>query len=101
MTEWPRAYHPVRPDGTVDTSRTVELYVHTVENTVQVAAWCGGEIAIVNGGPVVVVGGTKRAVERLCGLGDFAARDGDRWWAERADGLYQRLQPAQGGATPR
>lgn len=94
MPDWPRAFHPVDADGEPDTATVVELFQHTALNTADVALWCGGETAMVNGGPVVVVGGTRRAVDRLCGLGDYAARDGDRWWAEPADGLYQRYRPA-------
>lgn len=94
MADWPRPYHPVTADNQVDTTVTVELYQHTVATTQSLREWCGGEVAYVNGGPVVIVGGTRRAADRLCGLGDYAARDGDRWWAETADGLYQRFRPA-------
>lgn len=96
MSDWPRPYHPVTNDGEVDTDVTVELYQHTATNTDQLVEWCGGERAFVNGGPVVLVGGSRRAVDRLCGLGDYAVRDGDRWWAEPADGLYQRFRPVDG-----
>lgn len=96
MPDWPRPCHPVALNGDPDPTVTVELYQHTALNTADLAAWCGGEIALVNGGPVVIVGGTRRAADRLCGLGDYAVRDGDRWWAESADGLYQRYQPVEG-----
>lgn len=68
----------------------VDVYQHTPLTTDAVAEWCGGDRTVVNGGPVVVVGGTRKAVDRLCGLGDFAVRDGDRFWSEPADGFYQR-----------
>lgn len=93
MGDWPRLYHPVGPDNEPTTDVTVELYVHTVATTQSLREWCGGEVAFVNGGPVVIVGGTRRAADRLCGLGDYTVRDGDRWWAETADGLYQRYRP--------
>lgn len=96
MGDWPRPYHPVLPDHTLDTSRVVDLYVHMVSNTQSLAQWCGGEVAFVSGGPVVVVPGDRPAVERMCGLGDFVARDGDQWHTEVADGLYQRYRPAGG-----
>jgi hypothetical protein len=93
MPDWPRPYHPINADGDPDTDTVVELFQHTVATTDELTAWCGGETAFVNGGPVVIVGGTRRAVDRLCGLGDYAVRDGDRWWATPADGLYQRYRP--------
>ena len=94
MADWPRDYHPVTADNDLDTSTVVELYQHTVATTLSLAEWCGGEVAHINGGPVVIVGGTRRAADRLCGRGDYAVRDGDRWWSETADGLYQRFRPA-------
>lgn len=94
MSDWPRRYHPVKGSGELDTATVVELYQHTVATTLALAHWAGGEVAFVNGGPIVIVGGTRRAADRLCGLGDYAVRDGDRWWAEPADGLYQRFRPA-------
>lgn len=94
MSDWPRDYHPVTAGGDLDTATVVELYQHTVATTEGLADWCGGEVGFVNGGPVVIVGGNRRAADRLCGLGDFAIRDGDHWWAEAADGMYQRFRPA-------
>ncbi len=87
MADWPRFMVNTVGDP-------VEAFQHTPLNTAELVEWAGGETTTVNGGPVVVVGGTRRAVERLCGLGDFAVRDGDRFWAEPADGFYQRYQPA-------
>lgn len=71
-----------------------EVVQHTPLNTAELAAWSGGDIGFANGGPVVVVGGTRKAVDRLVGLGDYAVRDGDRFWAEPAAGFGQRYQPA-------
>jgi hypothetical protein len=72
----------------------VEVMQHNPLNTAEFAAWSGGDIGFVNGGPIVVVGGTRKAVDRLVGLGDYAVRDGDRFWAESADGFGRRYQPA-------
>ena len=88
MADWPR---PMRPTAGGD---PVEVFQHTPLTTDQLTTWTGGEVAFVNGGPVVVVGGTRKAVDRLVGLGDFAVRDGDRFWAESADGFSQRYIPA-------
>lgn len=82
----------MRPVGSAGDA--VEVVQHTPLNTSEVATWAGGEVGFVNGGPVVVVGGTRKAVDRLVGLGDFAVRDGDRFWAEPADGFTQRFIPA-------
>lgn len=92
MGDWPRRMQPVA-DGE-PTGDPVETYQHTPLTTAELATWSGGDIGFVNGGPVVVVGGTRRAAARLVGLGDFAVRDGDRFWAETADGFYQRFTPA-------
>lgn len=73
---------------------SVEVVQHNPLNTEQLAMWAGGDVAFINGGPVVVVGGTRKAVDRLVGLGDYAVRDGDRFWAELADGFTQRFIPA-------
>lgn len=72
----------------------LEVVQHNPLNTDQLAMWAGGDVALVNGGPVVVLGGTRKAVDRLVGLGDYAVRDGDRFWAESADGFTQRFIPA-------
>jgi len=86
MADWPR------PMQTIPGGDEVEVFQHTPLNTDQLTAWTGGDVGFVNGGPVVVVGGTRKAVDRLVGLGDFAVRDGDRFWAEPADGFGQRYQ---------
>lgn len=91
MTDWPRTMQPVT--GGEPTGDPVEAYQHTPLTTDELTAWCGGDRGFVNGGPVVVVGGTRRAVDRLVGLGDYAMRDGDRFWSEPADGFGQRYQP--------
>lgn len=91
MADWPRRMQP--HTGGEPTGDMVEVFVHTPLNTADVVVWAGGDRGFVNGGPVVVVGGTRKAVDRLVGLGDFAVRDGDRFWAEPADGFGQRYQP--------
>jgi hypothetical protein len=91
MPDWPRSMQPATDGEPV--GDPVEVFQHNALNTDELVVWAGGDRGFVNGGPVVVVGGTRRAVDRLVGLGDYAVRDGDRFWAETADGFSQRYQP--------
>lgn len=94
MDEWPRPFHPVA-DGEPDTDVTVEVFLHRPDLTDQLLAWAGGDAAdvlLINGGPTILLPGTRRAADRLVGLGDYAVKEpGHSVKAEQADGFSQRF----------
>lgn len=92
---WPAHFHPVNDDGEPDATRTVEVNQLRPDRVADFLAWSDGTELLLNGGPVVLLPGTRPAAQRLVGLGDFAVRDGDTVRAEPADGFYQRFQPVE------
>lgn len=75
--EWPRAYNPYDDNSEVDTSQTVWIYPHIAGQTEALAEWAGSEQTLfVNGGPVVVLPGSRPIPERLVGLDQVAVSDG-------------------------
>lgn len=57
--------------------------------------WSGGDVVgVLNGGPLVLLPGTRPAAQRMVGLGDFAVKAGESWRGYRADGFYQQFTPA-------
>jgi hypothetical protein len=97
VPDWPRTFLPLDDDGQADDRQPVELFQHRPDTTDDLAAWCDGQTILVNGGPVVLLPGT-RADRQIVGLGDYALRtDGGRYRVEYADGLATRYTPAQGG----
>lgn len=99
VSSWPHPFHPAEVDATgavvADEAVTVEVFQHRPDLTDQLVAWSGGELLVVNGGPVVLLPGSRRAAQRLVGLGDYAVRDGDTVTAEEAAGFYQRFVAAE------
>lgn len=94
MAEWPRPFHPVI-DGEVDLGVTVEVYQHLPGQTAEFVADTDGDELFLNGGPVVLLPGTRKAADRLVGLGDYAAKTGSSWRAEPADGFFARYLRAE------
>lgn len=99
MDEWPRLFHPV-DDGVADAGVTVEVFQHQPGRTDALLAWAGGDapdVLLINGGPAVLLPGTRRAADRLVGLGDYAVREpGHSVKAEQADGFSQRFGAVEG-----
>lgn len=98
MDEWPRPFHPVN-DGETDTGVVVEVFLHRPDLTNQLLVWAGGhadDVLLINGGPTVLLPGTRRASDRLVGLGDFAVKEpGHSVKAEQADGFSTRYLPVE------
>ena len=90
MSDWPRTYVPLGPDGQPDPDRThVELFQHRPGQTDALLAWTGGRRVIVNNMPAVVLPNGDPV-----GLGDFALRyPAGRLRVEYADGIATRYQP--------
>lgn len=102
--QWPWPHHPMRLVANVslrrgaapaeprlepDLSVTVlafQLRPLTVEGC---AAWCGGSVAIVDGGPAVDLDDGERAR-----LGDYVVEVDGHFHAEPAAGFAQRFAPA-------
>lgn len=95
VERYPHPHHPV-VNGEPDLDVTVEVFQHRPAETAALLAWAGGDEVMVNGGPAVVLPGTRPFTDRLVGLGDFVVRDG-RTSGRRypADGFHQRFRPAQ------
>ncbi|TAK32322.1 MAG: hypothetical protein EPO40_03065 [Myxococcaceae bacterium] len=100
MPEWPKRFHPARPDDDgdgldVDTSTVVEGFQVQPSTWDACAAWCGGVRVLdpITGNQAVAVGGLD--TDQLAQLGDFVMAVDDRHVVDRADGHYQRWQPAQ------
>jgi hypothetical protein len=90
---WPHPFNPLI-NGEPDAEVTVQVFQHRPDLTAQLVDWCSGDRLTLNGGPVVLLPGTRPANQRLVGLGDFAVRAGDTWRAEPASGFYSRWAPA-------
>lgn len=90
--EWPRAYHPARPDAAgdglaVDDTVTVEGWQVQPGTWDDVAAWCGGTQVWRPRG--VALGSLDP--DRVALLGDYVMRTGpEAFEVSRADGHYQR-----------
>jgi hypothetical protein len=89
VEHYPTAFYRV-VDGEPDHSVTVEVFQLRPGDETRLVEWAGGGyVALVNGGPAVLLPGNAGVV----GLGDFALRAGEDLWAERADGFSQRYIP--------
>lgn len=87
--DWPH------PFTAVDGGEEVEVFQMRPDLVDALLAWSGGDvIGIVNGGPLVLLPGYRRAADRMVGLGDFAVRRGTSFRGYRADGFYQQYTPA-------
>lgn len=99
MSEWPRRFHPARPDAdgdglAVDESVVVEGFQLQPGTWAALAAWCGG-VRILDpstGNQAVAVGSLD--VGDVAQLGDFVMATSTGYVVDRADGHYQRWQPA-------
>ncbi len=90
IERYPAAFYRV-VDDEPDTSTTVEVFQLRPGDETRLVEWAGGGyIALVNGGPAVLLPDGAGVV----GLGDFALRVDKDLWAERADGFAQRYTPA-------
>jgi hypothetical protein len=103
--EWPWPHHPLNlvdppppededaapgePTLEPDTAVTVQAFQVRPLTVDACAAWCGGQVATINGGPAVVL---PRAA--VAGLGDYVVQDGARFKVEPAAGFAQRFTPA-------
>lgn len=98
MPEWPRLFHPVE-DGVPDLAVDVQVFQHQPGRTDQLLAWADAEVEdvlLINGGPAVLLPGTRRSADRLVGLGDYAVKvDGHSVKAEPADGFFTRYAAHQ------
>jgi hypothetical protein len=75
MADWPKPFHPVT-DGVVDTDETVQIFPLMPEGADALLEWAGGgDSLVVNGGPCVVLPGTRKVRDRVVGLGDVAVAD--------------------------
>jgi hypothetical protein len=98
--EWPRRYHPARPDADgdgleVDTSVTVEGFQLQPGTWDSLTAWCGGvRVLDADGNQAVAVNGSL-AEENVARLGDYVMRIGTALEVSRADGHYQRWQQSE------
>lgn len=92
--QWPYPHHPMisdpdRPEALVpDESVSVEVFQVRPLTWQAAADWCGGTTGIVDGGPVVMVGGEMAA------LGDYILHIDGSYRVERADGFATRYVPA-------
>lgn len=89
----PAACHPLVGDGvdlTPDLDVVVELYPLRPDLIPAFLAWTGGAQVLVGGATAVLLPGTRPAVQRIVGLGDYAARGDGKLWAEPAGGIAQR-----------
>lgn len=93
---WPHPHHPVT-DGEPDVPVTVEVFQLRPDLVAEFLGWSGGEELFVNGGPAVLLPGSRRAADRIVGLGDYAVQDQmGRFTAEPAAGWANRYIPAVG-----
>ena len=79
MSDWPAECHPLREDGSTDFDVTVELYPHMPTQAEALSAWCAEHGAtttelFLNGGPVLLLSGSRTVPQRLAGLGDIVVR---------------------------
>ena len=90
----PRDYHPI-DDGAIDRDRTVQMWSHNPTNTDQLIDWVGGgETILVNGGPCLILPGTRRVRDRLAGLGDVVVNDDGSFRALPGGELSANYWPA-------
>lgn len=90
---WPYPHHPlVMVAGALDPDELVSVQVFQLRPlTVDACrSWCGGETAIVDGGPVVIVPGGAAFAR----LGDFIVEELGVYRVEPAVGFAQRYIPA-------
>jgi hypothetical protein len=108
IEHWPAELYPLVPDPDADPGGGTVPLVPDIEHVVEghqlrpdllqeFVEWSGGMvIGVINGGPVVLLPGTRPAGQRIAGLGDFAVRGEDEQYprAELASGFWQRYTPA-------
>ena len=91
----PYTHNPIRNLPWIDTKTEVTVFQYrpTLEN--QLAEFCGGTVAVVDGQLVVLVpdpGGDEN-IRLRAHLGDYVVTDGEKFWVEAADGFNQRYWP--------
>lgn len=96
MTDWPKLFHPARPDAAgdgldVDLSVTVEVFQMQPGTWADLAVWCGGDQVLDDSGSQAVAVG-----DTVARLGDFVVRGAAAFQVEPADGFYQRYRPSEG-----
>lgn len=88
---WPHPFRALDDIGQ-PTGDAVEVHQLRPDLLDAFLTWSGGTPLLVNGGPAVLLPGTRPAAERVVGLGDFAVHT-TSWWAEPAAGFYNRFRP--------
>ncbi len=73
-----------------DVDVVVELYPLRPDLIEPFLAWTDGQRDLVGGAVVVLLPGNRPALQRIVGLGDYAARRAGKVWAEPAAGIGQR-----------
>lgn len=83
MTEplQPQIVHPIQYLPRLVTHTELQAFQHQAGHSQELAGWCGGQVASVDGQLAVRVGEDEYAY-----LGDYVMFDGQRYWVEPFDG---------------